>query len=132
MAKGREHTMNWTKETTGNAVHTGQLRATLVAMKARLTTSLVYATGGRALQDEMPEETLREFVARERQRLGLTRREAEVLPLVARRCTNREIAAALVISVRTAEHHVAHILRKLGVANRLEAGAIVQRLATQM
>ena len=121
--------MNLTTETTGNAVHTGHLRATLVAMKARLATSLVYVSGARPAPGEVPEETLRELVARERRRLGLTRREAEVLPLVARRCTNREIASALVISVRTAEHHVAHILRKLGAANRLEAGVIVRRLA---
>jgi DNA-binding NarL/FixJ family response regulator len=115
--------------TTPTSVSTGHLRGTLVAIKARLTASPVYVTAARAVSGEPPEETLRKLVARERKHLGLTRREAEVLPLVARRCTNREIAAALVISVRTAEHHVAHILRKLGAANRLEAGAIVHRLA---
>jgi DNA-binding CsgD family transcriptional regulator/tetratricopeptide (TPR) repeat protein len=61
--------------------------------------------------------------------LGLTRREAEVLSLVARGYTNREIAAALVISVKTASVHVSHILRKLGAPNRLEAAAIAHRLA---
>ena len=60
--------------------------------------------------------------------LGLTPREAEVLTLVARGYTNREIAAALVISVKTASVHVSHILRKLGVPNRFEAAAIVHRL----
>ena len=58
---------------------------------------------------------------------GLTPREAEVLTLVARGLTNREIAAALVISVKTASVHVSHILRKLGVPNRLEAAAIAHR-----
>jgi DNA-binding NarL/FixJ family response regulator len=119
-----------TTGTTWNGVHTGQLRARLVAAKTRLTTSRVYVSAARAMTGETADERLRELVERERTRLGLTRREAEVLPLVARRLTNREIAAALVISVRTAEHHVAHILRKLGVANRLEAGAVVHRLAT--
>ena len=38
--------------------------------------------------------------------------------LVARGLTNREIAAALVISVKTASVHVSHILRKLDVQNR--------------
>jgi DNA-binding NarL/FixJ family response regulator len=55
-------------------------------------------------------------------------REAEVLKLVARGHTNREIAAAPVISVKTASVHVSHILRKLGAPNRLEAAAIAHRL----
>jgi DNA-binding CsgD family transcriptional regulator len=60
--------------------------------------------------------------------LGLTPREAEVLKLVARGYTNREIAAALVISVKTASVHVSHILSKLDAPNRLEAAAIAHRL----
>jgi DNA-binding CsgD family transcriptional regulator/tetratricopeptide (TPR) repeat protein len=60
--------------------------------------------------------------------LGLTTREAEVLSLVARGYTNREIAATLVISVKTASVHVSHILRKLNAPNRLEAAAIAHRL----
>jgi DNA-binding CsgD family transcriptional regulator/tetratricopeptide (TPR) repeat protein len=62
------------------------------------------------------------------QTLGLTPREAEVLSLVARGYTNREIAAALVISVKTASVHVSHILRKLDAPNRLEAATIAHRL----
>jgi DNA-binding CsgD family transcriptional regulator/tetratricopeptide (TPR) repeat protein len=61
--------------------------------------------------------------------LGLTSREAEVLALVARGLTNREIADALVISVKTAGVHVSHILRKLDAPNRVEAAAIAQRLS---
>jgi DNA-binding CsgD family transcriptional regulator len=61
--------------------------------------------------------------------LGLTPREAEVLTLVARGYTNREIATTLVISVKTASVHVSHILRKLDAPNRLEAAAIAHRLA---
>jgi DNA-binding CsgD family transcriptional regulator len=53
----------------------------------------------------------------------------EVLALLARGYTNREIAAALVISVRTAGRHVSHILRKLSAPNRLEAAAIAHRLS---
>ena len=59
--------------------------------------------------------------------LDLTPREAEVLALLTRGYTNREIAAALVISVRTAGVHVSHILRKLGAPNRREAAAIAHR-----
>jgi DNA-binding CsgD family transcriptional regulator/tetratricopeptide (TPR) repeat protein len=60
--------------------------------------------------------------------LGLTRREAEVLALVARGYTNREIAEELVISVKTASVHVSHILRKLDAPNRREAAAMAHRL----
>jgi DNA-binding CsgD family transcriptional regulator/tetratricopeptide (TPR) repeat protein len=61
--------------------------------------------------------------------LGLTTREVEVLGLVARGYTNREIAATLVISPKTASVHVSHILHKLGAPNRVEAAAIAHRLA---
>jgi DNA-binding CsgD family transcriptional regulator len=61
--------------------------------------------------------------------LGLTSREVEVLTLIARGYTNREIAATLVISAKTASVHVSHILRKLGAPNRLEAAAIAHRLS---
>ena len=52
-----------------------------------------------------------------------------MLGLVARGYTNREIAAALVISVKTASVHVSHILRKLDAPNRREAAAIAHRLS---
>jgi DNA-binding CsgD family transcriptional regulator/tetratricopeptide (TPR) repeat protein len=61
--------------------------------------------------------------------LGLTAREAEVLTLLSSGCTDREIAVALVISVRTVGVHVSHILQKLGAANRIEAAAIAHRMS---
>jgi DNA-binding CsgD family transcriptional regulator len=54
---------------------------------------------------------------------GLTARQAEVLELLGERLTNAEIAERLVISEKTAGHHVSAILTKLGVATRTEAGA---------
>jgi len=60
--------------------------------------------------------------------LGLTPREREVLGLVALGRTNREIAAALFISEKTASVHVTNILAKLGAANRAEAAGIAVRL----
>jgi DNA-binding CsgD family transcriptional regulator/tetratricopeptide (TPR) repeat protein len=62
--------------------------------------------------------------------LGLTAREAQVLKLIARGYTNREIAETLVISVKTAGVHVSHILRKLDAPNRFEAAAIAHRVST--
>jgi len=49
----------------------------------------------------------------------LTARELEIAALVAGGRTNKAIAAELVISLRTAETHVEHIMRKLGVSTRL-------------
>src|SRR5262249_58073782 len=54
-------------------------------------------------------------------RAGLTRRQLEVLSLVGDGLTNAEIAEHLVVSPRTAEHHVAAVLRKLGVTTRRDA-----------
>jgi DNA-binding CsgD family transcriptional regulator/tetratricopeptide (TPR) repeat protein len=61
---------------------------------------------------------------------GLTGREAEVLGLLAAGLSNGEIAARLVLSARTIDHHVSAILRKLGVRTRGEASAQASRLAT--
>jgi DNA-binding CsgD family transcriptional regulator len=64
----------------------------------------------------------------EQNTLGLTPREREVLQLLGRGYTNREIASELTITVKTASVHVSHILRKLDVASRLEAAEIAHRL----
>ena len=60
--------------------------------------------------------------------LGLTRRETEVLALVAAGRTNRQIGQVLFITEKIASLHVSHILAKLGVAGRGEAAAIAHRL----
>jgi DNA-binding CsgD family transcriptional regulator len=55
---------------------------------------------------------------------GLTKREREVLTLVAAGQRNAEIAAALHLSEKTVSHHVSACLRKLGASTRTEAVAI--------
>lgn len=54
---------------------------------------------------------------------NLTAREVEVLRLIGAGATNKEIATHLVVSVATAERHVANIYNKIGVRNRAEATA---------
>jgi DNA-binding NarL/FixJ family response regulator len=58
---------------------------------------------------------------------SLTSREREVLRLLAAGRSNREIAAVLFITPKTASVHVSNILGKLGAASRTEAAAIAHR-----
>lgn len=58
---------------------------------------------------------------------GLTAREVEVLRLVARGMSNKEVAAALVITPKTAGNHIEHIYTKIGVSNRAAASLFAMR-----
>ena len=58
---------------------------------------------------------------------GLTDREVEVLRLVAQGRTNKEIAEALVVTEKTAGHHVEHIYAKAGVSTRVGAALFAMR-----
>src|ERR671919_292886 len=62
-------------------------------------------------------------ISPEREIAVLSRRELEVANLVAKGMTDREIAGELVISQRTAESHVQHILTKLGFKSRSQIAA---------
>lgn len=63
---------------------------------------------------------------------GVTSREREVLALLRERLTNAEVADRLFISVRTVESHVSSLLTKLGVEDRLQLAALVDRLDRSM
>jgi DNA-binding NarL/FixJ family response regulator len=58
---------------------------------------------------------------------GLTPREGEVLRLLAHGLSDREIAAALAISERTAGNHVQHVMQKLDVDSRTAAAVFALR-----
>ena len=106
---------------------TGELE--LLARRARVplpgltATTVPVASGGptpAAAPDGSPAAPAEE--------LGLTPRERDVLRLVAEGHSNRQIADTLFISPKTASVHVSHILAKLGVSGRGEAGAVAHRL----
>jgi DNA-binding CsgD family transcriptional regulator len=59
---------------------------------------------------------------------GLSPRQVEVLRLLAEGLTNAELAARLVISEKTADHHVSAVLAKLDVRTRREAAAVARTL----
>ena len=59
----------------------------------------------------------------------LTKREREVLDLVAVGATNRQIASRLFISEKTASVHVSRILTKLGASDRQEAATLARRVS---
>jgi two-component system response regulator DegU len=58
---------------------------------------------------------------------GLTERELEVLRLVGQGASNRDIAASLFISEKTAKNHLTHIFEKLGVSDRTQAALYAVR-----
>jgi DNA-binding CsgD family transcriptional regulator len=64
-----------------------------------------------------------------KRRTPLTRREDDVLALLAHGLTNAEIAERLFISPKTVEHHVGRILGKLGMRSRVEAATYAARRA---
>jgi len=80
----------------------------------------------------MASKLLQEFVLleeskdekRQKYDVSLSEREAEVLALVAKGRSNREIAGALFITVNTVKVHLSKILEKLHVRNRLQAAAL--------
>ncbi len=88
-----------------------------LAARARLRIADADAAAPDAPADDEPEEAP----------FGLTPRELQVLALVARGATNREIGAELYMAEKTASVHVSRILAKLDVRSRTEAAAVAHR-----
>ncbi len=96
------------------------IEARAAAMKARKTARAL------GLAKQMPRSRRGHYGAAKNHPLGLTRREQDILALLANGATNREIAETFARSQRTIEHHVSSVLSKLNVSNRMEAMLRVQ------
>ncbi|MDA0162919.1 AAA family ATPase [Solirubrobacter ginsenosidimutans] len=94
---------------TASALGARSLAAEAASAVAALGVSVIDHLGRRAAADH--------------ESAGLSRREVEVVRLVAQGLTNREIAARLVLSTRTVDMHVRNILSKLRSRTRTEAAA---------
>ncbi len=103
--------------TTSPDVASDEARTALAAFRELGASRAMDAAG--AVLRELGEAT----GARARSQGELTARENEVLELVALGMSNAQIAETLVITEKTAGHHVSRILSKLGVRNRTEAAA---------
>jgi DNA-binding NarL/FixJ family response regulator len=96
------------------------------APEERLVTAIrVVAEGGSLFAPSVTRRLIEEFARRtpapSHDLSVLTEREQEVLRLVARGLSNAEIAAELVVSENTVKTHVARLLMKLGVRDRVQA-----------
>ena len=96
------------------------------APEERLTTAIrVVAEGGSLFAPSVTRRLIEEFASRgprtPRALPGLTDREDEVLRLLARGLSNAEIAQELYVTENTVKTHVARLLMKLGVRDRVQA-----------
>jgi NarL family two-component system response regulator LiaR len=81
-------------------------------------------SGQSSLAPEVMKALIRNKTGSTKTGSDLSKREIEVLALVAQGMSNEEIAKRLVISTATARHHVSACIQKLGAANRAEAAAL--------
>jgi DNA-binding CsgD family transcriptional regulator len=98
------------------------------AVRLRRAAPIAQRLGAFPLAAQLAELSRRAGPSGDADEPGLTARELEVLRLVAAGQSNREIAAALVISPKTASVHVSNILAKLGAATRTEAAVKAHQL----
>jgi DNA-binding NarL/FixJ family response regulator len=93
----------------------------------RNETPLSPAIAGRLLNEFRGREVVRSVPAAEGESPGLTRREVEILKLVADGLSNKEIGSRLSITEGTVKNHVHNSLEKLHFENRIQAAAYVVR-----
>jgi len=125
----RSAVAEWTRRDCPYDAAVAQLAGDVTAVEAALTTFRRLGARAAARRAQQRLTTLRGPARRGRRSDtlsdpdGLTRREREVLTLIAAGHSDAEIAIKLSISPKTAGHHVAAILAKLGVENRTQAAA---------
>lgn len=103
------------------AVHAGEVSMTpslAAGLLFELTTGAARARAGQGDAEPAPE---RDPVA------DLTRREQQILELVAAGKSNKEVGKTLSITEKTVKHYMSNILQKLQVRNRVEAALLAQR-----
>ena len=122
----------WTREccTSRVAVQTARAEAGILLDKAlavyerlRIPTGIEAVQALRSSTRLEAQQKRRHTLETRQPEQGLTQREMQVLIQLAAGKTNREIAAALSLSVGTVELHVSHILTKLGCETRTQAAA---------
>ena len=103
------------------------LKQTLGTMDELIRTVYDVAAGRTVLDPIMVEKlTSQKGISENSPLRSLTRRELEVLALMAKACTNSTIASILYIQPRTVEHHINSIFSKLGIASEAGQHARVQ------
>lgn len=91
--------------------------------RAELLRAIRLVAAGQSLLDTSATKRVMERLQTQIPGNELTEREREVLALVARGYTNKQIGEALHVTEKTARNHVSHILEKLGFSRRSEAAA---------
>ncbi len=116
---------------TGAATALSEAHGVATTLGARPLAMAIEALAARSRLDlsaNDPKATAAATPAPDADPFGLTRRERDVLPLLVKGRTNRQIADELFISENTAGVHVSNILGKLGASTRTEAAGIAARL----
>lgn len=103
-------------------IYGGLIGATFAALGIWLGLKLT-GTRERVVVKEVPVPAGQPFVPNERKRedLGITRRELEILELIAQGMSNREIAGKLYVSENTVKTHSSRVFDKLGAKRRTQA-----------
>lgn len=96
-----------------------------LAALARACRSLLRRAGA-----PVPRRPTDAYIAPDLAHLGVTKREVDVLSLVAEGLSNRDIASRLYLSARTVEKHVERLMLKTGTANRAQLAALAARTNT--